>query len=113
MLFIYVAVQLKNKTVLFYGHFDKQPWGEGWDQNKGGDKPVIENNKLRFYFAKKFGVNSGSIIQIDPIVKKANSKESKENSSKNQNRTNSVEILQKRSQKSSSQQNNTMKQQVT
>jgi acetylornithine deacetylase/succinyl-diaminopimelate desuccinylase-like protein len=34
-----------NKTVLFYGHFDKQPAGEGWTETKPWE-PVIQNNKL-------------------------------------------------------------------
>ena len=34
------------KTVLFYSHMDKQPWGEGWDEDKKPDEPVIIGNKL-------------------------------------------------------------------
>ncbi len=33
-------------TVLFYGHLDKQPEAEGWDDNKGPYLPVIEQGKL-------------------------------------------------------------------
>jgi len=31
---------------LFYGHFDKQPPMEGWDEGKGPTIPVYENGKL-------------------------------------------------------------------
>ena len=31
---------------MFYGHFDKQPHGSGWDANKGPTDPIIENNRL-------------------------------------------------------------------
>jgi len=34
------------KTALFYAHMDKQPWGEGWDEDKKPDLPVIQNGKL-------------------------------------------------------------------
>ena len=47
---IYIDIQSSRKndtrTVLFYSHFDKQPHGTGWDENKGPTKPVIENNRL-------------------------------------------------------------------
>ncbi|MFA5906261.1 MAG: M20/M25/M40 family metallo-hydrolase [Desulfobacula sp.] len=33
-------------TTLFYGHLDKQPPAQGWDDNKGPWLPVIENNRL-------------------------------------------------------------------
>jgi acetylornithine deacetylase/succinyl-diaminopimelate desuccinylase-like protein len=33
--------EIKDKTVLFYGHFDKQPHGSGWDENKGPTTPII------------------------------------------------------------------------
>lgn len=36
----------KALTVLCYNHFDKQPWGEGWDEDKGPTKPVLANDKL-------------------------------------------------------------------
>lgn len=34
-----------DKTVFMFGHLDKQPPAEGWDQNKGPWTPVIENNR--------------------------------------------------------------------
>jgi acetylornithine deacetylase/succinyl-diaminopimelate desuccinylase-like protein len=33
--------EIKEKTILFYGHFDKQPHGSGWDENKGPTNPII------------------------------------------------------------------------
>ena len=37
----------ENKdTVLLYGHLDKQPPAQGWDDNKGPWQPVIENSRL-------------------------------------------------------------------
>lgn len=35
-----------NRTVLLYAHFDKQPHGTGWDEDKGPTKPVIQNGRL-------------------------------------------------------------------
>ena len=34
------------QTILCYSHMDKQPWGEGWDEDKKPDEPVIVNDKL-------------------------------------------------------------------
>ena len=45
LLFIDVPGPLDHTTLL-YGHMDKQPEMEGWDENKGPWKPVIENGKL-------------------------------------------------------------------
>lgn len=36
----------KTGTLLFYGHFDKQPHMEGWREGLGPTKPVIENGRL-------------------------------------------------------------------
>lgn len=35
-----------DKTILLYGHLDKQPEMVGWDEDKGPWKPVIDDNKL-------------------------------------------------------------------
>lgn len=35
-----------RNTVFLYGHLDKQPPFEGWDENKGPWKPVVEDGKL-------------------------------------------------------------------
>ena len=48
LIFIEIDSSRKNdsRTILFYAHFDKQPHGIGWDENKGPTKPIIENNHL-------------------------------------------------------------------
>ena len=38
--------QNDSRTVLFYAHFDKQPYGTGWDEDKEPTKPIIINNHL-------------------------------------------------------------------
>ena len=38
--------EIKDRTILFYGHFDKQPHCTGWDADKGPTTPVIKNGKL-------------------------------------------------------------------
>lgn len=30
-----------NRNIMFYGHLDKQPWGQGWDEDKKPNDPVI------------------------------------------------------------------------
>jgi acetylornithine deacetylase/succinyl-diaminopimelate desuccinylase-like protein len=35
-----------NGNILMYGHLDKQPEMEGWDEGKGPWNPVLENEKL-------------------------------------------------------------------
>ena len=35
-----------KENILLYGHMDKQPWGNGWDSDKGPTKPLIKNGKL-------------------------------------------------------------------
>lgn len=35
-----------EKTILFYGHLDKQPEMTGWDEDLGAWKPVIKDDKL-------------------------------------------------------------------
>lgn len=45
LLFIEIPGQL-DKTVLLYGHIDKQPEMSGWDDDLGPWKPVIKGDKL-------------------------------------------------------------------
>ena len=35
-----------TKTILWYAHLDKQPWGEGWDEDRKPTDPILENGKL-------------------------------------------------------------------
>ena len=48
LIYIKISSNIPNntKSILFYGHFDKQPANVGWDKNKGATIPVIENNRL-------------------------------------------------------------------
>ena len=48
LIFIEIPASRPNddRTVLLYAHFDKQPHGTGWDDDKGPTKPVIINNRL-------------------------------------------------------------------
>lgn len=45
LLFIEIPGQ-NDDTVLLYGHMDKQPEMEGWDEGLGPWKPVLRDNKL-------------------------------------------------------------------
>jgi hypothetical protein len=38
--------QKDTRSILLYGHVDKQPEGVGWDKDKSATKPVIENGRL-------------------------------------------------------------------
>ncbi len=40
------TVKLDPKSVLMYGHMDKQPPFTGWDDDKSPTKPVIQNGRL-------------------------------------------------------------------
>ena len=47
LLFINInASEQTDKTVLMYGHFDKQPAFTGWDINKGPTIPIIQDGRL-------------------------------------------------------------------
>jgi acetylornithine deacetylase/succinyl-diaminopimelate desuccinylase-like protein len=35
-----------TKNVMLYGHIDKQPYGEGWDEDKPPTEPVIIGEKM-------------------------------------------------------------------
>jgi len=35
-----------DSTMMFYGHWDKQPHGDGWYEGLGPCKPVIRDGKL-------------------------------------------------------------------
>lgn len=47
LLFVEVKGSEENSpTVLFYGHFDKQPPLDGWEEGLGPTTPVIRDGKL-------------------------------------------------------------------
>ena len=35
-----------TKNILLYGHLDKQPWMDGWDEGLGPTNPVIRGEFL-------------------------------------------------------------------
>ena len=41
LLFTEIAGDIPDHTILFYGHLDKQPPMDGWDEGKGPTTPVI------------------------------------------------------------------------
>ena len=45
VLFISIEGEI-DQNIFFYGHLDKQPENEGWDENKGPWLPVVEDGKL-------------------------------------------------------------------
>lgn len=46
LIFTEVPGQIEGRTIMFYGHFDKQPPFVGWHEGKGPTTPVIQNGKL-------------------------------------------------------------------
>lgn len=47
LLYVEVApTDTSGKTVLFYGHYDKQPHGDGWKEGLGPTNPAIIDDKL-------------------------------------------------------------------
>ena len=46
VLFVEIPGVDDNRSILVYGHLDKQPEAEGWDENRGPWNPVIENDRL-------------------------------------------------------------------
>ena len=51
-----------DRTVLLYAHFDKQPYGTGWDEDKYPTKPVIINGRLYGRGSADDGYASFSIL---------------------------------------------------
>ena len=48
LIFIDIPASRQNdeRTVLFYAHYDKQPYGTGWDEDKSPTNPVIIDGHL-------------------------------------------------------------------
>ena len=53
-----------NRTVLFYAHYDKQPYGQGWDPDKSPTNPVIIDNRLYGRGSADDGYASFSILTV-------------------------------------------------
>ena len=64
MVYIEVPASRQNdkRTVLFYGHYDKQPYGPGWDDDKSPTNPVIIDGLLYGRGAADDGYASFSIL---------------------------------------------------
>ena len=64
LVFIDIPASRKNdtRTVLFYGHYDKKPHGEGWDDDKSPIDPVIIDNHLYGRGSADDGYASFSIL---------------------------------------------------
>ena len=46
VIYVVEPTQGCDKTVMLYGHLDKQPWMEGWDEGLGPTDPVIRGEYL-------------------------------------------------------------------
>ena len=68
LIFIEISPSRPNdsRTILFYAHFDKQPHGTGWDEDKGPTKPVVENNRL---YGRGSADDGYAIFSILTIIK--------------------------------------------
>ena len=64
LVFIDIPATRQNdkRTVLFYGHYDKQPYGTGWDKDKSPTNPVIVNGRLYGRGSADDGYASFSIL---------------------------------------------------
>ena len=64
LIFIDISATRINdtRTVLLYAHFDKQPYGEGWDEDKFPTNPVIINGRLYGRGSADDGYASFSIL---------------------------------------------------
>ena len=64
LIFIDIPASRTNdtRTILFYAHYDKQPHGEGWDEDKSPINPVIIDGHLYGRGAADDGYASFSIL---------------------------------------------------
>ena len=68
---IYIEVNpdsCADETLIFYGHFDKQPYGEGWDDNKSPTEPIIIDGRLYGRGAADDGYSVFSLITALKVV---------------------------------------------
>ena len=64
LIFIDIPASRQNdeRTVLFYAHYDKQPYGTGWDEDKSPTNPVIIDGHLYGRGSADDGYASFSIL---------------------------------------------------
>ena len=64
LIFIDISATRENdtRTILLYAHFDKQPYGTGWDEDKFPTNPVIINGRLYGRGSADDGYASFSIL---------------------------------------------------
>ena len=66
-----------NKTILLYGHFDKQPHMDGWMEGLGPLTPVIRDGYLYGRGASDDGYALFSIVESIKIIQEQNGKHGK------------------------------------
>ena len=74
LVFIEVAAQGIDKTVLLYGHFDKQPPLGEWDEGLAPTKPVIKNGLLYGRGASDDGYALFAIVESIKLIQLQNAK---------------------------------------
>ena len=74
LVFIEVAAQGIDKTVLLYGHFDKQPPLGEWDEGLAPTKPVIKNGLLYGRGASDDGYALFAIVESVKLIQLQNAK---------------------------------------
>ena len=74
LVFIEIAPQGIDKTVLLYGHFDKQPPLGEWDEGLSPTKPVIKNGLLYGRGAADDGYALFAIVESIKLIQLQNKK---------------------------------------
>ncbi len=72
LLFIEIPGVDDDHNILIYGHLDKQPEADGWDNNKGPWNPVVEDDKLYGRGAADDGYALYSAISSIAAIKNQN-----------------------------------------
>ena len=74
LVFVEVEAQGIDKTVLLYGHFDKQPPLGEWDEGLAPTKPVIKNGLLYGRGASDDGYALFAIVESIKLIQLQNGK---------------------------------------
>jgi acetylornithine deacetylase/succinyl-diaminopimelate desuccinylase-like protein len=74
LIYIYIPASSENiqECVLLYGHYDKQPWGPGWDKDKSPIIPVLENGRLYGRGSADDGYTMYAFLLAIKTIKKLN-----------------------------------------